>query len=157
MSLPSRIDPTAVAEQAAHNFVEDSYNCAEAVVAAFSVARGEAPRSLTGLVSGFGGGVGGLGRMCGAVAGGLVVLGREAAELGLDRAAVRSLSRDLHEQFERTFGSTACSVLSAHDCEDGSAAPFDLRRCGAYLRHVAGHAAQRLDDARAAACERGTA
>lgn len=143
------IEPGSVAEQAARNFVEDSYNCAEAVVAAFSAARGEPPRSSTALVSGFGGGVGGLGHMCGAIAGGLVVLGRAAGELGLDRATVRAMSRDLHQGFEAAFGSTACSVLSAHDCEAAGGAPFDVRQCGKYLRFVAGNAAERIERERA--------
>jgi C_GCAxxG_C_C family probable redox protein len=138
------VDPEKVAERAEHNFVADSYNCAEAVVAAFSEARGEAPRALTALVSGFGGGVGGLGHMCGAISGGLVVLGRAAGEMGLDRATTRGMARELHETFEQAFGETSCRALTAHDCEAGNGAPFDVRQCGKYLRHVAGTCARSL-------------
>ncbi len=138
------VDPERVAERAEHNFVADSYNCAEAVVAAFSEARGEAPRALTALVSGFGGGVGGLGHMCGAISGGLVVLGRAAGEMGLDRATTRGMARELLETFERAFGETSCRALTAHDCEAANGAPFDVRQCGKYLRLVAGTCARSL-------------
>lgn len=128
------LDPERIAGDAIAKFVDDSYNCAEAVVAAFSEARGEPPRTLTPLVSPFGGGVGSLGHMCGAISGALVVLGRRAGELGLGTREIRSMARDLHESFERRFETTACRELTRHECESGK--PFDLRHCGQYLRHV---------------------
>ncbi len=126
-----------IADRSVHNFVEAPFNCAEAVVAAFSEARGEDARTLAPLVTGFGGGVGSLGHMCGAISGGLVVLGRRAGELGLKKPQVRALARGLHEGFEQAFGTTACGKLKAHDCEDEAGAPYDIRNCGKYLRHVA--------------------
>jgi C_GCAxxG_C_C family probable redox protein len=128
------LDPDLVAEDAIGKFVDDSYNCAEAVVAAFSEARGEPPDTLTPLVSPFGGGVASLGHMCGAISGALVVLGRRAGELGLGKREIRSMAQDLHGSFERRFGTTACRELTRHDCESGT--PFDLRNCGKYIAHV---------------------
>lgn len=129
------LDGARIGEDAAQRFVHGSYNCAEAVVAAFSEARGEAPRTLTPLVTCFGGGVGSLGHMCGAISGALVVLGREASERGLPRPEVRALAQELHRSFERQFGTTACRELTRHDCEAGGGAPFDLRSCGKYIQH----------------------
>jgi C_GCAxxG_C_C family probable redox protein len=152
-SIPA---PAGVAEASARNFVEDSYNCAEAVVAAFSAARGEDPRALTPLVTGFGGGVGSLGHMCGAISGGLVVLGRRAGELGLPKAEVRAMAQELHGTFEAAFGTTECRELTRHDCEAAGGAPFDLRQCGKYLRLVADRAETLLDAAERRAGERRT-
>lgn len=128
------LDPERIAGDAIAKFVDDSYNCAEAVVAAFSEARGEPPHTLTPLVSPFGGGVGSLGHMCGAISGALVVLGRRAGELRLGKREIRSMVQDLHGSFERRFGTTSCRELTRHECESG--APFDLRHCGKYIGHV---------------------
>lgn len=142
-------DPVRVADAAVHNFVEDSYNCAEAVVAAFSAARGEPPRTLTPLVTGFGGGIGSLGHVCGAITGALVVLGREAAEAGAARPAVRAAAAELYASFERRFGTTSCHALTQHDCNAAGGAPYDVRHCAKYLRHAVETTARLVDAAAA--------
>ncbi|MCC6528619.1 MAG: C_GCAxxG_C_C family protein [Polyangiaceae bacterium] len=147
-SRPSAQDRArAIGASAVQKFVEEPYNCAEGVVAAFSEARGEPPRTLTALASPFGGGVGSLGHMCGALAGGLIVLGRRAGELGLARSVTRGLVQELHRGFEATFGTTACRELTAHDCEAAGGAPYDVRSCARYLAHVAEKTSELMDRA----------
>lgn len=138
-----------IAEKAVHNFVHDSFNCAEGIVAAFSEARGEPPRALTALVAPFGGGIGSLGETCGALTGALVELGRRAAERGLDRKQVRAAAQALYKGFEARFGSVRCHTLTGHDCREPGAAPYDLRECGKFIRYAATEA-ERLVEAQAA-------
>jgi C_GCAxxG_C_C family probable redox protein len=150
--VSNRPDPAEqIAQRCVHDFVDAPYNCAEAVVAAFSEARGEDPRALTPMVTGFGGGVGSLGHMCGAISGGLVVLGRRAGELGLKKPQVRAMARGLYEGFEKSFGTTSCHALTAHDCEAAAGAPYDIRNCAKYLRHVAHAASAMMAEAESAA------
>ena len=126
-----------VGEEAARKFVEEPFNCAEGIVAAFSEARGESTRAFTALATPFGGGVGSLGHMCGAISGGLMVLGRRGGELCLPRPTIRGMAQELYQDFEETFGTTSCRDLTRHDCQAAGGAPYDLRQCAKYLRFVA--------------------
>jgi C_GCAxxG_C_C family probable redox protein len=139
-----------IADRCVHNFVDAPFNCAEAMVAAFSEARGEDPKALAPMLTGFGGGVGSLGHMCGAISGGLVVLGRRSGELGLKKPQVRAMARGLYEGFEKEFGTTSCHALTAHDCEAAGGAPYDIKNCGKYLRHVANAASAMIATAESA-------
>lgn len=122
------------AEKAVHNFVHDSFNCAEGVVAAVSEADGLEPRALTALATPFGGGIGSLGHVCGAITGALMMIGKHAALEGASRAETRRRAQVLYQRFESTFGATDCRTLTAHDCNAAGGAPYDIRNCAKYLR-----------------------
>ncbi len=132
--MRGHLDPGPIAERAVELFVEESYNCAEGVVAAFSEARGEAPGALARAVTGFAGGIGSLGHVCGALAGALVVLGRESAERNVSSGAVREGARDLYLAFEQRFGTASCRALTHQECGAANGAPCELGVCGKYLR-----------------------
>jgi len=123
-----------VAEKAVHNFVNDSFNCAEGVVAAVSEADGLAPRAHTAMAGPFGGGIGSLGHVCGAITGALMMIGKHAAEESAPRAEIRRRAQLLYQRFEATFGATDCRTLTAHDCNAAGGAPYDIRNCAKYLR-----------------------
>lgn len=93
-------------------------NCAESIVRAFDnlcdLGIGENIKMATG----FGGGLGRAGDMCGALSGSIIVLGafrgRSNPPEG-DRAGMYALSRGFHEKFSQTFGGTACDVVRRHE------------------------------------------
>jgi C_GCAxxG_C_C family probable redox protein len=128
--------PDVIAARAVHNFVEDSFNCAEGIVAALSEAEGLPPRALTTLATPFGGGIGSLGHVCGALTGGLMMLGKRAGDAEVPRSEVRRRAQELYRRFEEQFGTVDCRTLTAHDCNAAGGAAYDLRSCAKYLRLV---------------------
>ncbi len=126
--------PRSVAEGAVHNFVEDSFNCAEAIVEAVGRDEGLEPRALTPMAAAFGGGIGSLGHICGALSGGLMMLGRRATARGLPRPEIRARAQELYHRFERTFGAVDCRTLTDHDCNAAGGYAYDIRNCAKYIR-----------------------
>ncbi len=62
------------AEQAVKNF-QDGFNCSQAVCAAFAERAGVERETALKVAAGFGGGIGRMGDMCGAVTGAIMALG----------------------------------------------------------------------------------
>ena len=93
-------------------------NCAESIVITFdelcNLGIGENVR----LVTGFGGGIGHAGDICGAMAGSIVVLGafkgRSKPPEG-DRPAMYKLSKGFHDIFVEKFSSTDCDIVRKHE------------------------------------------
>jgi len=84
-----------------------NYNCAEAVMEAIRKHYSpETPESIVATVSGFGGGSG-AGCICGAVAGGTVVLGLVLH----DKKAALHLTKELHTWFKEKYGVTCCRTI----------------------------------------------
>jgi C_GCAxxG_C_C family probable redox protein len=102
-----------ISEKAVNNFVNDSYNCAEAIMAAVSESKGIGKNTFTSFATGFGGGIGSKGHICGALTGGLMALGWIAKDKGLQKPVIREMSGKLYDGFEAGFGSTLCSVLTS--------------------------------------------
>lgn len=83
------------------------YHCAEAVLEAMRKHFApQAPESIVGTVSGFGGGSGS-GCICGAVAGGTVALGLVLQ----DKKVSAHLTRELHAWFKEKYGVTCCKTI----------------------------------------------
>ncbi len=89
-------------------------NCAEAVMGALERS-GTGRRLPDHLGAGFTGGIGHAGCVCGALAGGVAVLGEHARTAGLEPVATRvlaeELSSELHERFTGEFGAACCRVI----------------------------------------------
>lgn len=102
-----------------HRYAEGS-NCAQTVIGALSGTPG-LPSLPTSLGAGFTAGVGGTGCVCGALAGGVVVLGEYASTQDLEPAAARRLAEDLsatlHARFTERFGAACCRVIKAGQIE----------------------------------------
>lgn len=89
-------------------------NCAEAVIGAFeNDERFESPHHLIGAM--LGGGVGDRGATCGALLGGLILIGAYVDSLGYERAEAKELPKtlgnDLIEQFRLEHRSCACDDI----------------------------------------------
>lgn len=105
---------------AGDNF-RQGFNCAESVFLAFrDVYHLDVDKNLMRIMTGFGGGIGEHGCLCGALSGSIAVIGllrgRTSAEE--DRLSTYKLSRAFSESFESEFGATCCRVIQqpyAHD------------------------------------------
>lgn len=99
---------------AGNNF-RSGYNCAEAVLRAF---RDELELPLTDeqlkIASGFGGGLGHAGCVCGALSASIMVLGllngRTSAEQS--RQPIYTAAHEFHRRFAEQFGATCCRSLN---------------------------------------------
>ena len=105
----------------AHQYHQQGYNCAQSVAGAFADLTGWEPERLFAAAGSFGGGVGGSHEeLCGAVSGGLLVLGLLFPHTqGEDREAKRriyGLAKLFLQRFFETFGNTRCSDLLRSRC-----------------------------------------
>ena len=104
----------------AYNYHKEGYNCAQAVVAAFSDLTGLTVEQSMAVSGGFGGGVGGShAELCGAISGGVIALSLLCPHVdGGDKAAkvqLYQLTKEFRARFEETFGMTVCGdLLRAH-------------------------------------------
>ncbi|GAB6181803.1 C-GCAxxG-C-C family (seleno)protein [Desulfotomaculum defluvii] len=118
---------TEARNKAGGNF-KDGYNCAEAVFLAFReyLAPEMSPDTVK-LVTGFGGGLGHAGCMCGALTGAIIALnmvkGRTSHEEPRDPAY--NTAHEFHDRFVGKFGSTCCRVLNQHPFDT----PEHLKNC----------------------------
>lgn len=142
------MDAQALRERAEDLYRSGQFLCSEAIVFAFNEAM-DPPMSqaVVRLASGFPVGMGALGTggcTCGALSGGVMVLGMvygrstpgEEAPLVLDK------SKELHDWFLADKRSTCCRVLIRH-LEFGS--PEHIDQCVAFTGDVAEHLAHMLD------------
>lgn len=144
------MDAHALRERAEDLYRSGQFLCSEAVVYAFNEAMDEPmPPEIVRLASGFPVGMGALGTggcTCGALSGGVMVLGMiygrstpgEEAPLVLDKA------RELHDWFKSEKRSTCCRALIA-GLEFGS--PEHIDQCVAFTGDVAEHLALVLNEA----------
>ena len=105
----------------AHQYHKQGYSCAQSVAGAFADLTGWEPERLFAAVGSFGGGVGGSHEeLCGAVRGGLLVLGLLFPHIQSgDREAkkkVFDLAKQFRQRFFETFGNTRCGDLLRSRC-----------------------------------------
>lgn len=104
-------------ELAGKNFKE-GYNCAESVVRAFrDFYHLDVSDEALKMASGFGGGLGHAGCMCGALSGATMVLGmlQGRASKEQSRGPIYSSAQDFHSIFADQFGAACCRVLNPHE------------------------------------------
>jgi len=107
-----------ISELAVHLF-DDGYNCAQAVLGAFSETLGLDRKTALTLSSGFGGGVGCGGNLCGSLTGAIMVLGLkygspEASDKTAKNETYRKV-RALVDEFKLQTGSLYCRDLLGFD------------------------------------------
>lgn len=108
------------ARNAAGQYFKDGFNCAEAVFRATCDGLGIQPEAQTlKMTTGFGGGFGHAGCVCGALAASVMSLGllRGRVEAAHDREEAYTLSNEFHARFQDKFGATCCRVLNPHEFE----------------------------------------
>jgi len=137
-------DRVDVKRLAGQNFRE-GYNCAEAIVRAFRDALNlDISDEALGMASGFGGGLGHAGCMCGALTGATMVLGMLQGRVTKEqsRGPIYTSAQEFHGIFKEKFGATCCRVLNTHTFESTD----HLRNCLKITGNTAGLLIQYIDD-----------
>lgn len=115
---------------AALAYRKEKYNCAQAVAMSFADVLGLTPSAVEAAVSGFGGGVGGCHEeICGALSGGVFVLGAlyaDPADRGGHHSAYPKVQA-FRRRFEETFGAIRCGALRTAAPGATEATPAALR------------------------------
>jgi len=95
------------------------YHCSQAVLSVFAEEYGLPAETASKIASGFGGGLAGYGRTCGALTAAMIVVGlRYGNANSADREAAalcREKTRGLIENFEKTHGTSNCNELVGFD------------------------------------------
>lgn len=117
---------------------ESGYNCAQAVAVAFCDVTGLEPQAAAAMASSFGGGMGRMREVCGAVSGMLLVAG---ILYGYDvpgdddiKAAHYQRVQEMADQFRREAGSIICRDILKNPPSDPSPTPrseefYQMRPC----------------------------
>ena len=136
--------------RAVDNFMQ-GYGCCQSVVAAFSDLYGMDEEMALKVGAGFGGGVGRLRMMCGAVSGLVVLAGLDCGETdGSNRegkSACYKVVQDLLEQFKQANGSIICAeilglqghekAVSTYEASPRTAEYYKTRPCAAKVESAA--------------------
>ena len=101
---------------AAYQYHQDGFNCAQSVVGAFQDLLGMDEKQAMAMAGGFGGGVGGShAELCGAVSGGVLVLGLLTPHTdSADKEGKRriyAVAKEFRSRFDAVFGLTRCGEL----------------------------------------------
>lgn len=112
--------------KAAELFLQ-GYNCAQSVAVAFSDVTGLEETAVSRMVSGFGGGMGRLREVCGAVSGMVfvasVLYGYSAPEDNKGKRELYALVQTLAEEFRAQAGSIICRELLKNPPTDPNPSP----------------------------------
>ncbi|MGI6751144.1 MAG: C-GCAxxG-C-C family protein [Anaerovoracaceae bacterium] len=104
----------------AGNYFKEGYNCAESIFLTFrELLAPDMDPSTVSLFTGFGGGLGESGCLCGALTGSVVAInilkGRTTNEAPRDEAY--ALTKEFTDRFTDKYGVTCCRVLNRHPFE----------------------------------------
>jgi len=116
------------ARSLAGNKFKSGLNCSESIVHAFNEMLNNPLNSeALKMATGFGGGLGHAGCMCGALTGSVMILGllKGRIDAGVGREPAYDLTHDFHDRFVNVYGSTCCRTLNVHEFDS----PEHLRGC----------------------------
>ena len=107
-------------EERVQQIWDSGFNCAESVLKACQeIYQLPGAEVVPKVATGFGGGIGRKGSVCGALTGGIMALGLEMGRMDPKDAQARdrlyAISRGLYERFEREFGTVLCYNLTQCD------------------------------------------
>ncbi len=137
----------------AENLFLQGYNCAQAVLCAFGDVTGLEQKTAAALASSFGGGLGRMREVCGAVSGAAMALGTVTGGYAPDdrdaKKAHYALVREFCARFKEQNGSIICrellsgaNAIAGGDPEERTEAYYKKRPCPMLVRN----AAEILDD-----------
>ncbi|AET67662.1 C_GCAxxG_C_C family probable redox protein [Desulfosporosinus orientis DSM 765] len=116
------------ARNRAGNKFKSGLNCSESILHTYNelLKHPLSPEALK-VATGFGGGLGHAGCVCGALNASVMVLGlfRGRNDPGHDRKPAYDLAHEFHDRFSNEYGATCCRVLNQHEFDS----PEHLRRC----------------------------
>ena len=109
---------STAARNAAGQYFKNGFNCAEAIVRTGGELLGvKLDEQTLRMATGFGGGIGHAGCVCGALAASVMVLGLVQGRLdpSEDLEKAYALSSEFHRRFQEKFGATCCRALNPHE------------------------------------------
>lgn len=128
---------TERAKQAGKNFV-DGYNCAQATAIAFAEELNMDQASVARLASSFGGGMGRMREVCGAVSGALMVLGYLKGTDGTESGEVKmqhyARVQEFAKRFKALHGTILCRELLENVPLKQEGSPMPEERTEAYYK-----------------------
>lgn len=134
-----------IAETAEKRFLE-GFSCAQAVFSAFAEAEGMQVETALGISSSFGAGMARMGDTCGALTGGMMVLGLKFGRIDARDTDAKEknyrLVREFVERFNEKSGNSICRELLGFDPDSEEAArrfkdePELERRCAGFVREA---------------------
>lgn len=116
------------ARNKAGGYFREGYNCAEAIFLTFrEYLAPELSPDTVRLVTGFGGGLGEAGCICGALVGSVMSLNMVKGRTSLyeKRDPAYNAASQFHDLFEEKFGATCCRILNPYPFET----PEHLKNC----------------------------
>lgn len=129
------------------SYFKDKYNCAQSILGPFSVQYGLDKNTALKLATGFGGGMAGFGRTCGAVSGAYMVIGLKHGMGIKDDIKLKEKTYQLIQEFSRRFtdihGSVICRKLLGCDISTTEGKQFfsqnELfdKKCLQYVKNAA--------------------
>jgi len=133
----------------------NGFNCAQSTSAPFASVAGLSESDVLSMMAGFGGGLGGLRDLCGAVSGMVWAIGAagESYDPNDNEAKTQfySLIKDAVTEFTNEFGSTCCKDLLEKAGIEASASPsvrtkeyYASRPCALFVQRAAEIAAQKI-------------
>lgn len=133
------------AETAEKRFLE-GFSCAQAVFSAFAEAEGMELETALKTASSFGAGMARMGDTCGALTGGMMVLGLKYGRTAADDTDAKEknyrLVHEFVEEFDKRFGHSLCRDLLGFDPGSPEASqkfkddPELERRCAGFVREA---------------------
>ncbi|NLI54287.1 MAG: C_GCAxxG_C_C family protein [Clostridiales bacterium] len=132
----------------ARNYFEQGYNCAQSVLLAFCEETGLAPDQAARLASTFGGGMGRMREVCGAVSAMFMIEGLVGGYVDPkakeEKSAVYARVRDLAARFREKNHSIICRELlldiettPGYEPEERTDGYYERRPCGCYVADAA--------------------
>ncbi|AFM41338.1 C_GCAxxG_C_C family probable redox protein [Desulfosporosinus acidiphilus SJ4] len=121
-------DMAMEARSRAGNKFKEGLNCSESILQTFNeLLKNPLNSESLKMASGFGGGLGHAGCMCGALTSSVMILGLYQGRTTpqIDREPVYNLAHEFHDRFSDQFGGTCCRVLNPHEFDT----PEHLRHC----------------------------
>ena len=114
------MEQTTTVKDAAGQRFKEGYNCAEAILRTFADEFGfNLSDDAYKMASGFGGGIGHAGCICGALTAATMVLGLldGRSDKTQSKTSVYESAGEFHRLFAERFGATCCRVLNPHPFE----------------------------------------
>lgn len=133
------MDKSTEARNAAGQYFKNGYNCSESVLRATAEVLGiPVNEQVLRMTTGFGGGLGHAGCVCGALAASVMSLGllKGRTDATQSREEAYVLSEEFHHRFQEKFGATCCRVLNPH--------PFETREHMVNCVKITGNTAKLL-------------
>ena len=145
--------------QQAEKLFREGYNCCQAVIGAFAEELGMQTEDILRLASSFGGGMGRLREVCGAVSGMFMIAGLERGyddpKAQQEKKEHYARIRHLADEFKKENGSIVCRELLGVD-NNGNPTPeartasyYKKRPCAELVRQAAEIIEKELEDAKA--------